>query len=80
MSESRLDAHELVKSPMRWNRSGSVRFPWVTRIEGHLLQLYDGDWPTESAYTLYIDGEPVGHFDGWPAPWIKVWDQPAPGA
>ena len=34
--------------------------------------MYDGDWPAESPYTLYVDGAPILDFGAWPTAWIKI--------
>ncbi len=44
---------------INWSRTGDLKFPWRAMHEGRRLALYDGDWPSEASYTLYVDGEPV---------------------
>lgn len=56
---------------INWSRTGDLKFPWRAMHEGRRLALYDGDWPSEASYTLYVDGEPVGDLEGWPQPWTK---------
>lgn len=66
-----IDPRELVTRRLTWERTRDPKFPWRTRLGGHTLELYDGEWPSESAYTLYVDGKPVGDLEGWPTPWQK---------
>lgn len=61
----------LVDEPIAWQRSDDPRFPWRATCRGLALALYDGDWPGEAAYTLYVNGEPVGGLEGWPEAWTR---------
>lgn len=65
------DYRRLIDLPLVWGRTSDVRFPWKTTYDSHTLQVYDGDWPAESPYTLYVDGKPVLDLGGWPAAWVK---------
>jgi hypothetical protein len=61
----------LTRVAIDWSRTDDARFPWRATHKGRRLDLYDGDWPSEAAYTLHVDGEPVATLEGWPEAWTK---------
>ena len=64
-----IDPQTIIAERIVWVRTGNPKFPWRAQFLSHTLEIYDGDWPSEAAYTLYIDGEPVGDLEGWPEQW-----------
>ncbi|MCM6774656.1 hypothetical protein NDR87_13015 [Nocardia sp. CDC159] len=49
----------------------SAEFPYRAVVDGVVLEIKIGDFPAESAYTLFADGEPVDEFDSFPDNWTR---------
>ena len=63
----------LIQRTLTWAHTpDNAPFVQTAVHEGRELQMYDGDWPAESPYTLYVDGAPVLDFGAWPTAWIKI--------
>jgi hypothetical protein len=60
------------KRPIAWRRGPDpVHAAYEAELDGRRLALSVGDFPAEPLYTLFVDGERVETFDGWPPAWVR---------
>lgn len=54
-----------------WKPNAKPLFPHKASADGKELLLRINDFPEESLYTLFVDGQPVGDLDDFPESWSK---------
>lgn len=62
---------EVFQTPVQWEETEDVDFPWKAALATHEWKLRINDFPEEPLFTLFIDGSEWGDFDDWPPAWKR---------
>ena len=56
---------------IKWNKTGDAEYPYESKHKVESLTLRINDFPEESLYTLFVNGEEVCDFDDWSENWTR---------
>lgn len=56
---------------IQWALTGNPHTPYSAPVDGAEWRLQVNDFPAEALYTLFINGQPVGDLEEWPATWQR---------
>jgi hypothetical protein len=68
----RIPDEQLTREDLRRGKdSEDVDWPWIAAAGKAVWRLRLNDFPEDPMYTLFVDGNEVGDFNGWPEPWQR---------
>ncbi len=71
-----MKSKDYLSENLRWKETSNPNFPLRSAHGGDDLKLRLNDFPAESLYTLFVNGEEVMDIDDLPANWtIKLTEQ-----
>lgn len=69
--EESSDLDALIRTPVEWQETDDVDFPYRARLGGVEWTIRLNDFPDEPLFTLVRNGKPLADFDDWPARWRR---------
>ncbi len=56
---------------IQWTLTGNAETPYIAAVDAGEWRIQVNDFPAEALYTLFIDGQPAGELEEWPAAWQR---------
>jgi hypothetical protein len=60
------------RANVKWSKTLDPTMLWRSENGSDVLIVRVNDFPEEPLYSLLVNGDEVGNFDGWPAQWERI--------
>jgi hypothetical protein len=68
----RVSLDRCLERDVQWSRTNERTAFWRATVDGETWTVRVNDFPEEQLYTLLVNGEELGSFDGWPRQWSRT--------
>jgi hypothetical protein len=63
---------DLLTDAITWKKTVDREYPFTGEVNGDKFVIRLNDFPSDSLYTLLVNGEEVIDFDDWPEQWESI--------